>query len=121
MNKIKWALQNSLINCMYAAFDEVEGCIEVNETYDNDSDKGMCTAVILDGHYVHTCIYANTEEGLVKRLKLKEGGFTTKIPQCADIEIDPETGKYVEETVYGDVLILLCSNKVLKLLHHIEE
>ena len=70
MNKTKWALLHSLTNCMYGAFiHEIEGCIEISEMDNPDTDKGMRAAVFLNNQYVQTCVYASAEEGYVKRLR----------------------------------------------------
>ena len=110
----KEALRGAIIGSKL--FNELEGCIELNETQPNDSEIGMNTAVLLNGEYQYACVYANRKEGYVKRLKLKKGANTSKLLQGEDVEMDSHGKKPIEETVKGDVLILFCSDKVLKLL-----
>lgn len=105
----KEALRGAVIGSKL--FNELEGCIELNETQPNDSNIGIKTIVFLDGKRQPTFIYANTKEGYVKRLKRKEG-----TDKGGKLERDPNTKNPIEETVKGDVLILFCSDKILKLL-----
>ena len=109
----KEALQGAIIGT--GLFDEIEGCMEVNETSSNSYDIAD-TAVFLDNKYQHACVYANAKEGYVKRLKLKKGATISKGLQGTDLEADTNTKKPIEETVKGDVLILLCSDKIMELL-----
>lgn len=105
----KEALQGAIIGT--GLFDEIEGCMELKETQPNDSNIGIKTIIFLDGKRQPTFIYANAKEGYVKRLKRKEG--TDKGDKT---ESNPNTKEPIEETVKGDVLILFCSDKILKLL-----
>ena len=105
----KEALQGAIIGT--GLFDEIEGCMELKETQPNDSDIGIKTIVFLDGKRQPTFIYANAKEGYIKRLKQKEG-----TDKGGKLESISGTKKPIEETVKGDVLILFCSEKVLKLL-----
>lgn len=93
----KEALRGAIIGT--GLFNEIEGCMELDETQPNDSDIGKSTIVFLDNEYQPICIHANAKEGYVKRPKTKKG-------------IDVKG----EEIVNGDVLILFCSDKVIKLL-----
>ena len=108
----KEALRGAIIGSKL--FNEMEGCIELNETQPNNSDIGVHTAVLLNSEYQHACVYANTKEGYIKRLKLKKGANTSKLLQGEDVEMDSHKKEPIEETVKGDVLILFCSDKVLK-------
>jgi len=93
----KEALRGAIIGS--ELFNEMEGCIELNETQPNDSDIGKSTVVFLDNEYESTCVYANAKERYIKRPKTKKG-------------VDTKS----EEIVRGKVLILFCSETVLKLL-----
>ena len=94
----KEALRGAIIGT--GLFNETEGCIELDKTQPNDSDIGGSTVVFLDGEYQPTCIYANKKEGYIVT-KSKKGTDTKS-----------------KETIKGDVLILFCSDKILKLLKH---
>ena len=110
----KEALRGAVIGSKL--FNEMEGCIELNETQPNDSDIGIKTIVFLDGERQSTFIYANAKEGYVKRLRQKKGTDMLKSVQGKELETIPGTKEPIKETVKGDVLILFCSDKVLKLL-----
>ncbi len=101
----KEALRGAIIGT--GLFDETEGCIELDETQPNDSDIGIRTIIFLDGKRQPTFIYANAKEGYIERIKQKRG---------KELETYPDTKEPIKETVKGDVLILFCSEKVLKLL-----
>ena len=92
----KEALQGAIIGTRL--FDEIEGCMELNETQPLESHIGKNTVVFLDNKYLPGCIYANTKEGYV----------VTKSKKGTDIKKD--------ETAKGNVLILFCSDKIQKLL-----
>ena len=76
-------------------FNEMEGCIELDETQPIESDIGKNTLVFLDSEYQPICTYANKREGYIRR---------------------PKGAGKKEEIVKGKVLILFCSEIVLKLL-----
>lgn len=109
----KEALRGAIIGT--GLFSETEGCMEVNETSSN-SYAIEDTVVFLNNEYQHACVYANAKEGYIKRLKRKKGTVLSKSLQVDDLKRTPNTQKPIEETVKGDVLILLCSDKVMKLL-----
>lgn len=99
-------------------FDEMEGCIELPNTQPSDTYIGQNTVVFMDNEYQPTCINANAREGYVKRLKTKKWVATSKSLQANETENITNTKNTIEETVKGDVLVLFCSEKVLKLLKH---
>ena len=88
----KEALRGALIGSKL--FNDMEGCIELEETQPIESDIGEKTLVFLNYQYEETCTYANKREGYIRRPK----GTGNK-----------------EEIVRGKVLILFCSEVVLKL------
>lgn len=94
----KEALRGAVIGSKL--FTEIEGCIELEETQPIESDIGKNTLVFLNNQYEGTCTYANKKERYIRRPK--------------------ETGKK-EEIVKGKVLILFCSETVLKLLRGDDE
>lgn len=114
----KEALRGAIIGT--GLFSETEGCMEVNETSSNSYDIAD-TVVFLNNEYQSACTYANAKDGYIKRLKLKKGATVSKVLQGPDLETAPSTKKPIEETVKGDVLILLCSDKIMKLLRHDHE
>ena len=89
----KEALRGAIIGT--ELYKETEGCIELEETQLTETDIGENTLVFLNHQYEETCTYANKREGYIRRPK----GVGNK-----------------EEIVKGEVLILLCSEVVLKLL-----
>ena len=95
----KEALRGAIIGSKL--FNETEGCIELDATQPPKSYIGGNTIVFLDNEYQSMCTYANAKEGYIKRPKSKKE---------ADVK--------GEETVKGDVLILFCSDRVLKMLKH---
>lgn len=108
------ALRGAIIGA--GLFDELDGCVELDETQPNDSDIGIKTVVFLDGIRQPTFIYANAKEGYVKRIKQKRGANIPRSVQKNEIESDSDTKEPIKETVKGKVLILFCSEVVLKLL-----
>ena len=51
---------------------KINGCVQLDETFDADSDEGMNTAIFLDGVYQTRCVAASTKLGIVDRYKQKD-------------------------------------------------
>ncbi len=95
----------------------IEGCVQVlhmNAGYDDYKPE---TVIFLDGIYQTGCTSANTSEGWVDRCILKEG-HTAPIHK-SDVLWDEDKDEILTKRLYGEVLILVCSPKILRLLQEI--
>ena len=100
--------------------DEINGCIQIKETFDVDSLEAASTAILLDGIYQNRAVYANAEKGMVSRAKLKDGiQDSSRLIKSSDVIFEEGTDEIRLEQVYGDVQILCCSGSVLKLIQTI--
>lgn len=96
---------------------DLEGCVQTHRMNIGHDDYKPETVIFLDGIYQIGCTAANELEGWVDRCILKEG-HTTPLHK-SDVEWNEDKDEIVVERLYGEVIMLVCSPKMLRLLQNL--
>ena len=105
-------IEDALIN------GAIEGCIQIPCVAAGASDYKLGTLVYLDGTLLSNVVSANAAEGWVDRCILKPGH--PYAIQLSDVEVN-EDNEMQTERLYGNVILLVCSPKMLRLLQEVSK
>ena len=96
----------------------IEGCLQTTNVGGGLSDNKPSTLVFLDGNLLSGIVSANTLEGWADRCILKNGHSAAI--RFSDVEVNG-AGELQTERLYGGVIILVCSPKILHLLQELSK